>query len=46
MFAEGSVFPKIDKNIFGENKIVMNKSEKQPHDVFQYGFGFMIKIKI
>jgi len=48
MFSEGSVFPKININeeYWGQNKIVMEKSEKLPHNIYQYGFGFMIKIKI
>jgi len=46
MFAEGSVFPKIDVEYWGQNKIVMEKSERLPHNIYQYGFGFMIKIKI
>lgn len=46
MFAEGSVFPKIKTEYWGQNKIVMEKSEILPHNIYQYGFGFMIKIKI
>ena len=46
MFVEGSVFPKIDQEFYGQNKIVIPKSEKIDHNVFQFGYGFMIKIKI
>lgn len=46
MFVEGSVFPKINQEFYGQNKIVIPKSEKIDYNVFQFGYGFMIKIKI
>lgn len=46
MFKEGSVFPVIDKDVYGINTIVKNKSESQLFNVYQYGIGFMIKMKI
>jgi CRISPR-associated protein Csm4 len=46
MFKEGSVFPVIDNDVYGINPIVKNKSESQPYNVYQYGIGFMIKMKI
>ncbi len=46
MFQEGSVFPKIEQNNYGSNKVLHKKNETIPHNVYQYGYGFMIKIKI
>ncbi len=46
MFQEGSVFPKLEKEYFGSNKTLYSKSDKIPHNVYQYGYGFMVKIKI
>ncbi len=49
MFKEGSVFPVVAasiKQIYGYNRIVKDKSENTPHNVFQYGIGFMIKMNI
>ncbi len=42
-FKEGSVFPYLDKELFGQNKIFFNA---QIYDVHQYGFGFMLKMKL
>lgn len=46
MFKEGSVFPRIDKSYWGRNKIVLPQDEIIPHNIYQYGYGFMIKLNI
>lgn len=49
MFKEGSVFPAIpDYEFYGENKILKEKNEDDGlfHPVYQFGYGFMIKMKI
>ena len=46
MFKEGSVFPVLNNDIYGINPIVKKKSESQAFNVYQYGIGFMIKLKI
>ena len=49
MFKEGSVFPVNSEHIkYGSNLIVKQKDETKWlfHNVYQYGLGFMIKIKI
>lgn len=49
MFKEGSVFPAVSgKEIYGENLVVKEKDENAGlfHNVYQYGYGFMVKMKI
>ena len=51
MFKEGSVFPVNKANtheIFGTNRDVRPDENRNeiPHSIYQYGFGFMIKLKI
>lgn len=49
MFREGSVFPAIlDLVHFGENKVLKEKNSEAGvfHPVYQFGYGFMIKMKI
>lgn len=49
MFKEGSVFPVISNlEFYGNIKTLKEKNiiKNIPHSVYQFGFGFMIKIKI
>jgi CRISPR-associated protein Csm4 len=45
MFKEGSVFPNLNKNHYGQNKVVLNSMESKHFDVYQYGFAFNLPIK-
>jgi len=49
MFKEGSVFPSIPYfDYYGENKVLKEKNIDDGiyHPVYQYGYGFMVKMKI
>ncbi len=45
-FKEGSVFPALNKNVYGQNKIVLSKEESGHFDVYQYGIAFNLPIKV
>ena len=49
MFKEGSVFPLPNtqqENYGGIKKLDFGANRPVPHEVFQYGYGFMLKMKI
>jgi len=46
MFKEGSVFNSLNKENYGENKIVKQKSNDNDFNIYQYGYAFNLPIKL
>ncbi len=48
MFKEGATFPFLDQPYYGRIKKIMEKEHKDnpDYDVYQYGYGFMIKMHL
>jgi CRISPR-associated protein Csm4 len=46
MFKEGSVFPLLNKESYGQNKVVLSKDENGYFDVYHFGYAFDLPLRL